>query len=244
MPSALGPMAPSLAMLKVFTEAVLSQQPWKNDPIVEQMPYRPFTVNRPLRIGFLIHNDFITPWPPIMRAMRTLEKALTDAGHTLVPWETSFYARSLSITSRIFNADSGHDVQSVIDLSGEPVIPQLLEFVHNPPGEQMRVGEWFALMMERRKFREDWAEYWTSKNVDVLITAATPTTAIGFGQYREHGYTSIFNNLDLPCVVLPLGKAEPGESWPEGFQPVGEKDSEIASMCKFSMCSGGGGAES
>ena len=87
---AIGPMAPSVADLRLAMTAVLSQQPWLKDPTVHNIPWREDIereTRRQLassRAAFgIFYNEagLMKPHPPLIRALDTISCALGDLGH-------------------------------------------------------------------------------------------------------------------------------------------------------------------
>ncbi|KAF9814803.1 hypothetical protein IEO21_04911 [Rhodonia placenta] len=75
--SVLGPMANSLAALRVFTQAVLGARPWRRDPLVvrKDWDWREYALaehgGRGARMCFAVmwDNDVVRPHPPVVRAL-------------------------------------------------------------------------------------------------------------------------------------------------------------------------------
>ena len=88
--SVLGPMAPSLAALRVFTRAVLDARPWRRDPLCVRKPWsaREHALaehggrGARLCVALMCDNGVIKPHPPLLRALRRARAALEAAGHT------------------------------------------------------------------------------------------------------------------------------------------------------------------
>ena len=87
--SVVGPMAPSLAALRVFTKAVIDSKPWNRDPTCLRMPWdakqaalseHGGPVGR-LCFGIMYDNGIVSITPPVKRALDITRKALEDAGH-------------------------------------------------------------------------------------------------------------------------------------------------------------------
>lgn len=49
--------------------------------------------------------------------------------------------------------------------------------------------------------------------MDVLISPVNASVASVHGESRHWGYTSVFNALDYPSVVIPMGKVRPSDTW-------------------------------
>lgn len=88
--SVMGPMAPSLAALRVFTKTVIDSKPWEKDPGCLRMPWDPKQsalaehggpVGR-LCFAIMYDDGIVASTPPVKRAMDITKKALEAAGHT------------------------------------------------------------------------------------------------------------------------------------------------------------------
>lgn len=78
-------MSTSLDSLKLIQIALLSTKPWISDAEVMPMPWMAEyeKIERTLCFGFLSCDDFVLPHPPILRALRLVEKALKRKGHNV-----------------------------------------------------------------------------------------------------------------------------------------------------------------
>lgn len=89
--SVCGPMSRSLQSVRLFCEAVCSEQaaPWNLDPKIVPIPWRRNVIQPPgrkLKLGLLRHDGRVTPHPPVERALEIVRKVLTDAGHEVFDW--------------------------------------------------------------------------------------------------------------------------------------------------------------
>lgn len=95
-------MGTSLDGIDLGLKALLSTQPWINDPAVVPIPYRQDIYNaylargskagaKPLKIGVVWNDGMVEPHPPVRRGLRLLAEAVKNAGHKVsgVAWNTS-----------------------------------------------------------------------------------------------------------------------------------------------------------
>lgn len=89
-------MGTSLDGIDLGFKALLSTQPWANDPAVVPVPYRQEIFDaysargsragaRPLKIGVLWSDGLVEPHPPVRRGLKLLAKAVKNAGHKVSP---------------------------------------------------------------------------------------------------------------------------------------------------------------
>lgn len=86
-----GPMSRSLQSLRLFGEALCSEQaaPWNLDPKIIPIPWRKNLIQPPgrkLRLGVISGDGIVTPHPPVQRAVEIVKKVLKDAGHDVIDW--------------------------------------------------------------------------------------------------------------------------------------------------------------
>jgi len=97
--SVVGPLATSVASLRLVTKAVLAQEPWKRDPLVHEIPWR-FDQEREileltggigdaskvgrLRFGVLRHDGAVRPTPPVRRAIEEVVSSMEALGHEVM----------------------------------------------------------------------------------------------------------------------------------------------------------------
>ncbi|KAF8295664.1 general amidase [Clavulina sp. PMI_390] len=127
--SVIGPMAPSLAALRIFTKTIIDAKPWEKDPACLRIPWDPKQsalgehggpVGR-LCFAIMWDNGVVAPTPPVKRAMEITKKALEDAGHTVVDWTNHRHFEIYTNT-----ANGGEDFARACAPSGEPYITSML----------------------------------------------------------------------------------------------------------------------
>ncbi|KAF8314220.1 general amidase [Clavulina sp. PMI_390] len=132
--SVMGPMAPSVAALRIFTKAVIDAKPWEKDPTCLRIPWDPKQsalgehggpVGR-LCFAIMWDSGVVLPTPPVKRAMEITKKALEAAGHTVIDWVNHKHIEIHINTHQIFGADGGEDFAKACEPSGEPLIDTML----------------------------------------------------------------------------------------------------------------------
>jgi amidase len=90
--SALGPISHSVTGVSAFVKAVVDAEPWLLDPKTPEIPWRQEmadlkhlksadgTPRKPV-FGVMRWDDYITPWPPMKRAVDTTIAAVKKAGY-------------------------------------------------------------------------------------------------------------------------------------------------------------------
>lgn len=225
--SVLGPMANSLAALRVFTQAVLGARPWRRDPLVvrKDWDWREYALaehgGRGARMCFAVmwDNDVVRPHPPVVRA-------LERAGHRVIDWEPHRHIEIYKNAETIFAADDAHDMLSACALSGEPLIQSMSPtvdahayaldepFARTVVGERRHLSayELWQLHKEKRALRKSHLDHWeataartgTGRAVDAIISPVEPYAACPHGCNSDAFYTTLCNVLDYAAVVFPV----------------------------------------
>ena len=96
--SVVGPLAFSVATLRLMVKSLLTQEPWLYDPMVLEIPWRDDHEQQildrlnakqseasKLAFGIMRNDGVVTPQPPVRRAMDIIEDTLKQIGHKVTP---------------------------------------------------------------------------------------------------------------------------------------------------------------
>ena len=106
--SVVGPISPSLSGIKLAMKAILSQSPWLYDPLVHEIPWRteqealPLDSNGRTELYFAVlkSDRFVTPYPPVQRALSAVVQTLEKQGHKIVEYDGPSFERCLELNVR------------------------------------------------------------------------------------------------------------------------------------------------
>lgn len=192
--SVVGPLADSIATLRLVVKSLLSREPWLHDPLVHDIPWREDRekVPSPLSFAVLRHDGAATPHPPVRRAIETVVQALEKQGHKVIEWNPPDHKRGNDIIQKSWSYDNGADIRSAFALSGEPVAPQIghtygADFANVPPEDAVHIA---ANNVKKREYQKEYMEYWnstagatgTGRPVDVVIAPVRQTPLFLFSQ--------------------------------------------------------------
>lgn len=115
-PSVYSPMARTLDDLTYFTRSIVGMQPWKYDPSVHPLPWRPEieaeylaadSGKKKLRVGIMRTDGVVDPAPACLRALEMTEEALRRAGHEIVEIDDDVPSsyEALYLGAHLLNAD-------------------------------------------------------------------------------------------------------------------------------------------
>ncbi|KIK68785.1 hypothetical protein GYMLUDRAFT_1009097 [Collybiopsis luxurians FD-317 M1] len=220
--SVLGPMANSMAAVKVFTKAIIDAKPWLKDPLAirkewSDKEYELAYHGRGKRLcfGMMWDNGVVKPHPPLLRAMQITKRALEAAGHIVLDWECHRHLEIYRNSETIFVADGGEDYRIQCELSGEPLIVSMLpnEGAHETTLEERFVQRLlWNLHKEKRELRKSHLDHWeatvsrtgTGRPIDAIISPAVAYAAVPHGLNTDSFYTTLCNAMDYATTVFPV----------------------------------------
>ncbi|CAK7206324.1 hypothetical protein SEUCBS139899_009113 [Sporothrix eucalyptigena] len=219
--AAAGPLTTSARDLSLFMKIVLNQQPWQYDHSVYHVAWRPVAEKKTLRVGLLPLDPAFPVHPPMKRALQSAIDRLKDVnGIELVPLE---YVPSIAVANRqiadYYSLDPDITPFKNIEASGEPKIRSVAEspFVSQRNG-RLIMDDLYTLNANRAQAMAEWHKnVWIAKNLDALLGPVAETTAMPHDTFGNTPYTTLYNYLDYPSVVIPHGKADKAVDVGEGF---------------------------
>jgi len=156
--------------------------------------------------------------------------ALKGHGHTVVPWEPYKHVFAADLINKIYAADGGADIFSVLKESGEPAIPNIQDLV-KPSLPKLDTNEVWEAQLQKWTYQCEYLEQWRlreaelGREIDAFIAPMTPTAAIRHNQFKYYGYASVINLLDWTSVVVPVIFADKDkDKKQDGYKPLNEMD--------------------
>ncbi|CAI4215977.1 unnamed protein product [Parascedosporium putredinis] len=207
-----GPMCRSLRDMDLFMRCVLSAKPHLLDPRLRAIAWARQLLTDP-RYADLVEIKEFKPY------------GAADA------W---------SKIRRMYWPDGGSVVKEAIQSTGEPVFP-LSDWIWKdaePAG--MQTAEAVNQMRrERDEFRCDFAADWHAQDVDVTIGPAFVGPASAHDTAFYWTYTSLYNFVDYPGVVVPTPiKTETGESYAADYTPLSDACKHVKQLWEESDFTG------
>ncbi|CUM46484.1 uncharacterized protein AC631_03817 [Debaryomyces fabryi] len=218
MPSAIGPMARSLADVEYITKLIIEWKLWEFDPKVVPIPYNDYSRLKQERLSFGIwlFDGQIKPHPPLQRALKQVIESLKAQGHEVIDINIP-NSKYLETATEIFTADQGLEVLEMCKKSGEPIVKQVNDMiVLDLQKPALNVNEWWDLCRKHYEGKQDFAKLWnetanrtkSGKPIDGLICPVWPSCAYLPDSLNTLNYSCPFNFVDYPSVVLPVTKAD------------------------------------
>ncbi|OJJ02481.1 hypothetical protein ASPVEDRAFT_62508 [Aspergillus versicolor CBS 583.65] len=226
--SVCGPLAHSVADMRLFVTSVLSQEPWLHDSKVIPMPWRQSEEDTikikigsgGLTLGYYFCDGNVLPHPPILRAIQTVTTKLSEAGHTVLPWGPYEHPSAIDLFMSIIGADGGTVIQNIADLT--PATHSKLSI--NDLWD-LHLRKWNYQCAYLSKIRE--FEKRIGRELDAIIAPVAPHAAIRHNQFKYYGYTTIVNLLDFTSVVVPVTVADRGVDVRNEVKSLSEVDAVV-----------------
>jgi amidase len=246
--SVVGPLATNVASLRLVTQALLQQNPWLYDPLVNETPWRAdqeaeIKQAKKLCFGILRSDGVVNPTPPVARAVDIVVKAIKYAGHEVIDWTPPSHRTICDTGFKSWVYDGGADVRSAFALSGEPMSSQVA--FYQDLEKEFTGSEIAATNVEIRRLRKEYMDYWnsttektgTGRPVDAVISPLAPWPAASRGKFTYYGYSTYVNVLDYTSVVVPVTNVDKAvDTRVEGYQAIDERDKGVQDSCKCFSC--------
>lgn len=227
---AAGPLARSVDGLEVWAKTVLAQAsvPWRAD-----VDLGDFTV------GVMWDDGIARPHPPVLRALNTAVGRLRAAGVKVVDWEPHDHQRGLDIHTSLCFPDGGQRYLDEFDESGEPALAStrhVFGMGRKSDKIPVTVHNTSALSQKREIYQREHDALMEERGVDFILGPAYVGAGAIQGSAKYAHYTSIWNILDLPAVVLPseLRCDKNVDIRDETHSPRGDVEKEEWTSCKYS----------
>ena len=201
-----GPACHSMADLKLFTELILTHPTIPHEPSCS-IPYwnEPTPPTRKLRIGIMSTDGVVEPHPPIRRAISETAAKLKAAGQEVVDFPPPFDFWEAALTTWALYFQTGaREMLDVLASTGEPHIPQ---FEHNFKvfqTKELSVPELFKRNVEQTGYKIAFQQAWDAADLDLIVCPCAPMAGVPHDFPLWWGYTTIWNLLDYPSIIMPV----------------------------------------
>ncbi|KAK5175130.1 uncharacterized protein LTR77_000267 [Saxophila tyrrhenica] len=203
-----GPNCHNMADLKTLTRVLLEHK---------SLPYEPTTVpgswsdepavSRPLQIGVIFTDGIVEPHPPVKRALRETVSKLKAAGHQVFDFPVPFDLWQAALTTWALYFQTGAAEHKAILAEGnEPMIPQFEHNLRVFGTRELTVPELLRHNSQQAAYKAAFQEAWDqqAEGMDCIICPCAPMASVPHDFPVWWGYTTLFNVLDYPSVIMPV----------------------------------------
>ncbi|KAL2827361.1 amidase [Aspergillus cavernicola] len=211
-----GPLAHSLADVKLMTRVLTSWSQARYDPNSVPVPWREVDkMGGKLVFGIWEFDGVVMPHPPILRAMRETVRKLEAAGHQIIPFKMPFDCWEASrVYMDIYYQCGNEDSMALLKEANEPIMPayQKMLDAYNVPQTPINAKQLLKLIQAQSKYRGAFCDAWdatggltsTGQPIDGIICPVSPLAGYPHDFLPWWGYTTLFNLVDYPSTVLPV----------------------------------------
>uniref|UniRef100_A0A060SXN6 amidase n=1 Tax=Blastobotrys adeninivorans TaxID=409370 RepID=A0A060SXN6_BLAAD len=213
-PGTAGPICRTLEDVKLLSKFLIDVEPWNNDPNVVPIPWRDVKAPEKLTVGVLRFDGTVMPHPPVLRAIDESVEKLKAAGHEVYEFGMPFDCDEVMEKAVNMYFQSGFaEGKALLAETNEPLIPALSQiFERYGIDRELKGSETFKLNAYRNKVRKQFLDHWlatanstkSGRPIDALLLPISPGAAFEHDVLPYWGYTSVYNVLDLPGLVLPI----------------------------------------
>ncbi|KAF5722339.1 aconitate hydratase 1 [Fusarium mundagurra] len=206
-----GPVCHSIEDMELLTRVINAHPHNRFDVTCVPVPWR--RVDAPegkLKIGLMKWDGVVMPHPPILRALEHTKQLLIEAGHEVVDFKPPFDCwQALRTTFDIYYQGGADATIAALEESGEPLIPAFADLLKVFDVRELPASEILQLSGMVRDYKEQFLAAWDKtandgRSMDALICPPAPGVGYPHDFNTYWGYTSLFNLIDYPAVILPI----------------------------------------
>lgn len=233
-----GPMCRSLEDMELFVHVLKNAEPWLEDQSLVPLPWTGLdtTLSKPLKIGLIENDGFIIPQPPVQRAIEWAKTRLNDPKLASILQVKAFQPYNAEEAwrriRRSYWPQGGSTLKAGLKESGEPIMP-LTEHVCSDaePFGMLTAEDVNQLRSERDQYRHAFADHWREQDIDLVIGPAFVGPASAHDSAFYWTYTSLYNFVDYPGVVIPTPiRARSEEPYPQDYTPLSKECEHVRKL--------------
>lgn len=214
----IGPLARSIEELDYFMKHYINDgKPWESDTTSIPIPWREAELPQKIKVGVLYTDNLVTPYPAIVRGMKTVAEQLAKHSDTfeivdLAPyWFSEQEMLDIYTTNLVLYTIDGNKGQlSLTEKSGEPILPLTEHYFKFGGGKPLSAFEnrqhnHVRDVNQQRIFEEFFKKTSSSLGLDFILSPTNVSPAEIPAESFYWGYTSFWNLFDYPNVIFPSG---------------------------------------
>ena len=257
----MGPLARTVRDLQLVFGALDPLRMSRRDPGVVPLPFPDSTAVslKGLRIGYFEDDGFLSPAPPLQRAVRVAVAALKDAGATLIPYQPPVPQDIVYVWLSVLAADSGATLRKqlardpvcaqlkptmqagllpsparllmakILQAKGQHRMARLLQSLGEKPVEEL-----WRLTAQRTAMRHSELDAWNQAELDAVVCPPHVIPAMPLGTSGDLvltlSYMFRYVMFNFPAGVVPVTRVRDDETSWSGPQPIDDLSKRCASV--------------
>ncbi|KAH3671328.1 hypothetical protein OGAPHI_000551 [Ogataea philodendri] len=196
-----------LENVQYVLQTIIDSKPYRDiDPGCLPLEYRPYRLEKQLKIAFLDSDGTSTATAPLKNALDTVRGLVEGEGHSTVDWTDKYL---LELTQTIYPFFGANGYRTILDLvakSKEPVDHLLSKWF--PTAEDLPVSKLWELQKKRTGLVQKYMELWNEHGIDAIIMPASPFPACLKDKVVTLPCTAVWNGLDYTVATLRVGTCD------------------------------------
>ncbi|KEF51233.1 uncharacterized protein A1O9_12736 [Exophiala aquamarina CBS 119918] len=208
-----GPISHSMSDLKLLLKLILTHPTLPYEPTCISGFWKETLPKAKLTIGILSTDGIVDPHPPVARALREVAINLRAAGHQVIEfkppidlWEAAL------ITWKLYFQNGANETMAALATSGEPMIAQFRHYLEVFDVRERTISEISECHRNQAAHKQAFVDAWnatleeseTGQPMDCIIAPSAPLVGSPHDFPLWWGYTTIWNLIDYPSIILPL----------------------------------------
>lgn len=208
-PAVQGPMTRSVEDIDFLMDVYVNQgKPWITDCTTYPLAWR--KVEQPkaetLTVAIVYDDGIVKPTPPIARGLKVVAEKLAAAGAKVVEFKPTKSLLARDTVNKMYACDGNYMQRKLLAESGEPLTKLTKWSLNYGDGEKVyEVAENRQLNIIRDQLKQEYTNYLNDNGIDFIISPTYSNVAPRPEEVYNWSYTSIFNLIDFPTLVIQTG---------------------------------------
>jgi len=229
--SSVGPCCHRMSDLKLLTRIILKHEAVPHEPTCIPGFWNEVSQKSKLAIGVMSTDGVVDPHPPVTRALGEVAAKLRVTGHEVIEFKppVDLWKAALATWALYFQTGA-KETKEYLAASRETAIPQFQHNLEVFKTRELKVAEVFQHHREQAACKAAFVKAWdatmhetsTGQPIDCIICPSATMAGCPHDFPLWWGYTTIWNLLDYPSVIMPFKEFEidlTKDAKPQNYKP-------------------------
>lgn len=208
-----GPVCHSMMDLKLLAKLVVTHPTLPYEPSCVAGFWNEVPPKRRLVIGIMSTDGVVEPHPPVARALNEVASKLQASGYEVVEFRPPVDMWQAALTTwTLYFQNGANETKAALAASGEPLIAQFRYYLDIFKVREHTAAEISECHRQLAAYKMAFVKAWnatagmtqTGQPIDCIITPSAPLAGSPHDFPLWWGYTSMWNLLDYPSVIMPI----------------------------------------
>lgn len=208
-PAVEGPLTRSVDDIDMLMDVYINQgKPWVKDCNTYPLAWRKLEkpLAKSLTVAVMYDDGIVKPTPPIARGLKEVAAKLEAAGVTVVEFKPIKTELARETVNKMYTCDGNYMQRKLLAESGEPLTKLTKWSLNYGDGSKIyEVGENRKLNLIRDLLKQEYTDFLNANGIDFILSPTYSNVAPRPEAVYNWSYTSLFNLLDFPTLVIQTG---------------------------------------